>query len=92
LINISNETPERIIDVDNERRIYVSELTTRPSSNGETPLPRRVPRGLLPSTWTERTLAPVFGVDRRAIARHDRSCLTDERREQVLTGLKGGGG
>jgi hypothetical protein len=34
----------------------MSELTTRPSSNGETPLTRRVPRGLLPSTWTGRTL------------------------------------
>ena len=38
-----------------------------------------------------RSLAPVFGVDRRAIAEHDRSCLTSERRERVLEGLEGGG-
>jgi hypothetical protein len=52
--------------VDNERRIDMSELTTRPSTNGEAPLPRRVPRGLLPSTWTGRTLkveyAPADGM------------------------------
>jgi hypothetical protein len=39
-----------------------------------------------------RSLAPVFGVDRRAIALHDRSCLTDERRERVLASLQRGGG
>jgi len=39
-----------------------------------------------------RSLAPVFGVDRRAIAQHDTSCLTDERREQVLADLQEGGG
>lgn len=26
--------------------------TTKPSSNGEAPLPRRGPKGLLPSIWT----------------------------------------
>jgi hypothetical protein len=41
---------------EDERRIDVSEMTTTPSANGEAPLPRRVPRGLLPSTWTGRTL------------------------------------
>jgi hypothetical protein len=39
-----------------------------------------------------RSLAPVFGVDRRDIAQHDKSCLTDERREQVLADLQEGGG
>lgn len=34
-----------------------------------------------------RSLAPVFGLDRRDIAEHDGSCLTDERRERVLRGL-----
>ena len=29
----------------------MSELVTRPSTNGEAPLPRRTPRGLLPGTW-----------------------------------------
>ncbi|MBA3635964.1 MAG: hypothetical protein H0W57_06040 [Rubrobacteraceae bacterium] len=38
-----------------------------------------------------RSLAPVFGVDRRAIAQHDTSCLADKRREQVLADLVGGG-
>ena len=39
-----------------ERIIRMSELTTTPGSNGEPVLPRRTPRGLLPSTWTGRTL------------------------------------
>ena len=36
-----------------------------------------------------RSLSPVFGVDRRAIAKHNRLCLTNERREQVLAALEG---
>jgi hypothetical protein len=41
-----------------------------------------------------RSLAPVFGVDRRVIAQHEAACLTDKRREQVLADLArlGGGG
>ncbi len=39
-----------------------------------------------------RSLAPVFGVDRRAISKHGRLCLTDARREEVLAGLVGGRG
>ena len=38
-----------------ERRI-MAEMTTTPSSNGEAPLPRRTPKGLLPSTWTGHTV------------------------------------
>ena len=38
-----------------------------------------------------RSLAPVFGVDRRAIALHARTCFTDERRKQVLAGSRQGG-
>jgi hypothetical protein len=34
----------------------MSELVTRPSTNGEAPLPRRTPRGLLPGTWTGHTV------------------------------------
>jgi len=34
-----------------------------------------------------RSLAPVFGVDRRDISAHEKHCLTDERRERVLAGL-----
>jgi hypothetical protein len=30
--------------------------TTTPSANGEAPLPRRTPKGLLPSTWQKREL------------------------------------
>jgi hypothetical protein len=29
---------------------------TAPTTNGDKPLPRRVPKGLLPSTWLEREL------------------------------------
>jgi hypothetical protein len=41
-----------------------------------------------------RSLAPVFGLDRRDIARHDRVCLVGERREKVEADLwrLGGGG
>jgi hypothetical protein len=43
-----------------------------------------------------RSLAPVFGVDRRVIAQHDAACLTDKRRERLLADLGlsrlGGGG
>src|SRR3712207_2424603 len=38
-----------------ERRI-MAEMTTTPSSNGESLLPRRTPRGLLPSTWAGRSV------------------------------------
>ncbi len=38
-----------------------------------------------------RSLAPVFGLDRRDIARHERVCLVGERRQRVLTWLGGGG-
>lgn len=34
----------------------MAEMTTTPSSNGERPLPRRTPRGLLPGTWTGHTV------------------------------------
>jgi hypothetical protein len=35
----------------------MTELTVKPSTNGEAPLPRRTgPKGLLPSTWIERTV------------------------------------
>jgi hypothetical protein len=34
----------------------MAEMTTTPSSNGEAPLPRRTPRGLLPSTWLTRSV------------------------------------
>jgi hypothetical protein len=43
-------------ELEREERRILSEMTTTPSSNGEAPLPRRAPRGLLPSTWTGRTL------------------------------------
>ncbi len=35
-----------------------------------------------------RSLARDFGLDRRAIARHARVCLTAERREEVLRGIE----
>ena len=31
-----------------------------------------------------RSLAPVFGLHRRDIARHEKQCLTGERRERAL--------
>ena len=31
-----------------------------------------------------RSLAPVFGLDRRVIARHAKECLAGERREKLL--------
>jgi hypothetical protein len=41
-----------------------------------------------------RSLAPVFGLDRRDVARHERVCLVGERREKDLGDLErlGGGG
>jgi hypothetical protein len=42
-----------------------------------------------------RSLAPVFGLDRRDIATHEKKCLVGERREVVeadLARLGGGGG
>jgi len=38
-----------------ERR-FMTEMMTSLSTNGEAPLPRRAPRGLLPSTWLQREL------------------------------------
>lgn len=38
-----------------ERRL-MAQMTTTPSSNGEAALPRRTPRGLLPSTWAGRSV------------------------------------
>jgi len=38
-----------------------------------------------------RSLGPVFGLDRRDIALHEKRCLTDDRRERVLAGMGGGG-
>lgn len=35
-----------------------------------------------------RSLAPVFGLDRRAIARHEKRCLVGERREKVNQDLQ----
>ena len=35
----------------------MAEMTTTPSSNGEAPLARRIPKGLLPSTWLDHTLS-----------------------------------
>ena len=35
-----------------------------------------------------RSLARDFGLDRRDLARHQRACLTDERRAEVLRGLR----
>jgi hypothetical protein len=34
----------------------VAEMVTKPSSNGEAPLPRRTPRGLLPGIWAGHTV------------------------------------
>ena len=34
-----------------------------------------------------RSLAAVFGLDRKIIARHEKRCLTDDRRERVLAGM-----
>ena len=39
-----------------EERRLMTEMTTTPSANGEAPLPRRTPRGLLPSTWVSRSV------------------------------------
>ena len=36
-----------------------------------------------------RSLAPLFGLDRRDLARHEKACLTDERREKAMAGLWG---
>ncbi len=44
------------MDERDERSIDVSELVTKPPTNGERPLPRRQPKGLLPGTWVGRTL------------------------------------
>jgi hypothetical protein len=35
-----------------------------------------------------RSLSRDFGLDRRAIARHERECLTDARREEVVRGVE----
>ena len=35
-----------------------------------------------------RSLAPVFGLDRRAIARHEKRCLVGGRREEVERGIR----
>jgi hypothetical protein len=41
-----------------------------------------------------RSLAPVFGLDRRDLTRHERQCLVGERRQKVEADLErlGGGG
>ena len=39
-----------------------------------------------------RSLASVFGLDRRALARHERMCLVGEKREKVLADLARLGG
>ena len=35
-----------------------------------------------------RSLAPVFGLDRRDIARHEKRCLVGARREEVEWGIR----
>jgi hypothetical protein len=42
-----------------------------------------MPAGM-PGKCGPRSLAPVFGVDRRAIAPHDELCLTNAHREQIF--------
>ena len=44
------------MDERDERREMVELARTTPSSNGEAPLPRRGPKGLLPSTWLDRPI------------------------------------
>jgi hypothetical protein len=47
------------LDAANEHakeRTLMTEMQTTPSTNGEAPLPRRTPRGLLPGTWTGHTV------------------------------------
>ena len=45
----------------------------------------------MPDDWTvkrgPRSLAPVFGLDRRDIAKHERTCLVGERRAKVEADL-----
>ena len=44
------------MDERDERREMAELARTTPSSNGEAPLPRRGPKGLLPSTWLDRSV------------------------------------
>jgi hypothetical protein len=47
LDTLSERSPERMM--------------TKPSTNGEAPLPRRTaPKGMLPSTWVQRTLRVAY--------------------------------
>ncbi len=50
---MDRETEEQ---TEREERSVMSQMQTTPSSNGEAPLPRRTPRGLLPSTWAGRSV------------------------------------
>ena len=50
----------------------------------------------MPSGWGvergPRSLARPFGISRDAIRRHDRECLTDDRRQEILADLLRGVG
>ena len=61
--------------LDAERR-RMTELMTTPSGNGEKPLPRRTPRGLLPGSWTGGVveISYVGNDDKPASAK---GCLAD---------------
>ncbi len=50
------EIEEHSEQEEREERRVMAEMTTTPSTNGEIPLPRKVPRGLLPSTWLTRSV------------------------------------
>ena len=46
----------RSVDKEDERKLVAELARTTPSANGEAPLPRRGPKGLLPSTWLDRSV------------------------------------
>lgn len=54
-------------EVPDERGSMAEMVRTTPSTNGEAPMARRAPKGLLPSTWLDRTLKIEYtGADGRA--------------------------
>ncbi len=52
------------------------------------PEPRTVDRFLVLGTRGPRSLAKPLGLDRRDIAKHERTCLVGERRAKVVGDLR----
>ena len=62
-------------------------MTPKPCPVCSSPEPYTIDKLLVLGKRGPRSLAPVFGIDRRDIARHEKRCLVGERRAKVEADL-----